>query len=63
MMKKEAFFNTFSLLSSYHNSDIFEICHDTKKQISQGVSRGFITGQQIKFSMQLGTTFYLSLNL
>ena len=65
MMKKEAFFNTFSLLSSYHNSDIFEkmFCHDTKKQISQGVSRGFITGQQIKFSMQLGTTFYLSLNL
>ena len=60
MMKKEAFFNTFSLLSSYHNSDIFEICHDTKKQISQGVSRGFITAQPIKFSMQLGTTFYLS---
>ena len=50
----------FTLLSSYHKSDIFEICHDTKKQISQGVSRGFITAQPIKFSMQLGTTFYLS---
>ena len=36
-----------------------KICHDTKKQVRvfQG---GFITAQPIKFSMQLGTTFYLS---
>ena len=37
-------------------------CQDLSwyKEASQGVSRGFITAQPIKFSMQLGTTFYLS---
>jgi len=35
-----------------------DFCHDTKKQVRvfQG---GFITAQLIKFSLQLGTTFYL----
>ena len=49
--------NMFTLLSSCHKS--VKICHDTKKQVRvfQG---GFITAQPIKFSMQLGTTFYLS---